>query len=137
VWVAFQKSRSRRFDLLIGADGLHSVVRKLVFGSERRFEKFLGYMAAAFELKGYRPRDMGVYLCYATPGKQVARFAMRDDRTVFLFVFATDQPIEVDPLDTQSHKRMFEKPHIGARRLSIRRVAAMSMRVSEVCTLYS
>jgi 2-polyprenyl-6-methoxyphenol hydroxylase-like FAD-dependent oxidoreductase len=112
VWVAFQKARSRRFDLLIGADGLHSVVRKLVFGSERRFEKFLGYMAAAFELKGYRPRDMGVYLCYATPGKQVARFAMRDDRTVFLFVFATDQPIEVDPLDTQLHKEVL-RAHFG------------------------
>jgi 2-polyprenyl-6-methoxyphenol hydroxylase-like FAD-dependent oxidoreductase len=106
VRVAFQKARPRRFDLLIGADGLHSVVRELVFGSERRFEKFLGYMAAAFEIKGYRPRDEGVYLCYATPGKQVARFALRDDRTVFLFVFATDQPIEVAPLDTQSHKEV-------------------------------
>jgi hypothetical protein len=39
--------------------------------------------------------------------------------------------------DLSCSKRMFEKPHIGARRLSIRRVAAMSMRVSEVCTLYS
>jgi hypothetical protein len=40
-----------------------------------------------FEVKGYQPRDEGVYVTYATPGKQVARFAMRDERTVFLLVF--------------------------------------------------
>jgi 2-polyprenyl-6-methoxyphenol hydroxylase-like FAD-dependent oxidoreductase len=106
VKVGFQKARPRRFDLVVGADGLHSVVRKLVFPPEGRFEKFLGYTAAAFEVKGYRPRDEAVYLCYATPGKLVARFAMRDDRTVFLLVFATDPPIEIDPLDTQSHKEV-------------------------------
>ena len=34
-------------------------------------------------------------------------------------------------------KRMFEKSQADARRLRIRRVAAMSISVSEVCTLYS
>lgn len=29
---------------------------------------------------------------------------MRDDRTVFLFVFATDRPLHLDPLDIESHK---------------------------------
>ena len=36
-----------------------------------------------------------------------------------------------------SPKRMFEKSQTDARRLRIRRVAAISMSVSEVCTLYS
>jgi hypothetical protein len=34
-------------------------------------------------------------------------------------------------------KRMFEKSQADARRLRIRRVAAISMSVPEVCTLYS
>ena len=34
-------------------------------------------------------------------------------------------------------ERMFEKSQADARRLRIRRVAAMSISVSEVCTLYS
>jgi len=38
-------------------------------------------------VKGYRPRDELVYLGYGVPGRQVYRFSMRDDTTLFLFVF--------------------------------------------------
>jgi 2-polyprenyl-6-methoxyphenol hydroxylase-like FAD-dependent oxidoreductase len=33
--VTFERGGSRRFDLLVGADGLHSIVRSLVFGEKR------------------------------------------------------------------------------------------------------
>jgi 2-polyprenyl-6-methoxyphenol hydroxylase-like FAD-dependent oxidoreductase len=92
VHVRFERASARKFDLVVGADGLHSVVRGLVFGSQNRFEKYLGYMVAAFEAGGYRPRDEGAYVNYAVPGKQVSRIAMRNDRTMFLFVFATPRP---------------------------------------------
>jgi 2-polyprenyl-6-methoxyphenol hydroxylase-like FAD-dependent oxidoreductase len=92
VLVTFGNHKPRRFDLLVGADGLHSIVRKLAFGDAKMSETFLGYMAAAFEVEGYRPRDERTYVSFAAPGKQVARFAMRNDRTAFLFVFATDVP---------------------------------------------
>jgi 2-polyprenyl-6-methoxyphenol hydroxylase-like FAD-dependent oxidoreductase len=87
VCVSFDHASPRNFDLVIGADGLHSRVRELVFGPEKTFEKQLGYHAAAFEVKGYRPRDELVYLGHGVPGKQIFRFSMRDDRTLFLFVF--------------------------------------------------
>jgi 2-polyprenyl-6-methoxyphenol hydroxylase-like FAD-dependent oxidoreductase len=35
-------------ELLIGADGVHSTVRELVFGPEERFARFLGHHTAAF-----------------------------------------------------------------------------------------
>jgi glycine/D-amino acid oxidase-like deaminating enzyme len=41
--------------LIERASGLHSVVRKLLFDSEQQFHRFLGYAAAAFDVKGYRP----------------------------------------------------------------------------------
>ena len=41
---------SARFDLMIGADGLHSDVRSLAFGPQHQFEKQLGYVVAAFEV---------------------------------------------------------------------------------------
>ena len=72
---------------MIGADGLHSRVRRLAFGPQMQFEVSLGYHVAAFELEGYRPRDELVYVSHAVPGRQVSRFAMRDDKTLFLFVF--------------------------------------------------
>jgi 2-polyprenyl-6-methoxyphenol hydroxylase-like FAD-dependent oxidoreductase len=91
VQVVFKHSGGRRFDLLIGADGLHSEVRRLVFGPQDRFEKQLGYMVAAFEVRGYRPRDEDVYLMYGQPGRMLGRFTLHDDRTLFLFVFAADR----------------------------------------------
>ena len=63
----------RRFDLVIGADGLHSNVRGLVFGPQERFEKQLGYVVAAFEADGYRPRDEDVYVMYGEPGRMLGR----------------------------------------------------------------
>lgn len=40
--VEFEKHSPRTFDLVIGADGLHSKVRNLVFGEESQFSKDLG-----------------------------------------------------------------------------------------------
>ena len=88
--VQFRHAGERRFDLVIGADGLHSNVRGLVFGPQDRFEKQLGYVVAAFEARGYRPRDEDVYLIYGEPGRMLGRFALHDDRTLFLFVFTAD-----------------------------------------------
>ncbi len=41
--VLFQSGQRRRFDLVAGADGLHSRVRSLAFGAEANFVRYLGY----------------------------------------------------------------------------------------------
>ncbi len=81
---------TREFDLVIGADGLHSNVRRLVFGPEEQFERYLGCKVAACVVDGYRPRDELAYVTYAVPGRQLARFALRGDRTTFLFIFRAE-----------------------------------------------
>jgi 2-polyprenyl-6-methoxyphenol hydroxylase-like FAD-dependent oxidoreductase len=70
VGVTFCRAPARRFDLVVGADGLHSAVRELAFGPEDRFEKYLGYTVAAFTVDGYRPKDENVYISYSAPGKR-------------------------------------------------------------------
>ena len=87
VQVQFKHADERQFDLVIGADGLHSKVRELKFGPQNCFEKQLGYLVAAFEVRGYRPRDEDVYVIYSQPGRMLGRFALHGDRTLFLFVF--------------------------------------------------
>jgi 2-polyprenyl-6-methoxyphenol hydroxylase-like FAD-dependent oxidoreductase len=90
VRLTFDHGAPRDFDLLIGADGLHSNVRDLVFGPEESFEHYLGCKVAACVVDGYKPRDDLVYVTYSTPGRQLARFALRGDRTMFLFIFRAE-----------------------------------------------
>jgi 2-polyprenyl-6-methoxyphenol hydroxylase-like FAD-dependent oxidoreductase len=99
VRVTLEQGKSRMFDLIIGAGGVHSPVRGLVFGPESRFQTDLGYRVAAFEADGYQPRDELVYLACSLPGRMIARFAMRDEKTLFLFVFTTDHMSGPDPQD--------------------------------------
>jgi 2-polyprenyl-6-methoxyphenol hydroxylase-like FAD-dependent oxidoreductase len=87
VRVRFDHAAEREADLVVGADGLHSRVRRLAFGPERDFAVSLGYHVAAFEVAGYRPREELVFISHGMPGRQFSRFSMRDDRTVFLFIF--------------------------------------------------
>jgi 2-polyprenyl-6-methoxyphenol hydroxylase-like FAD-dependent oxidoreductase len=96
VHVSLERGAPREVDLVIGADGLHSRVRRIVFGDERDFEVSLGYHVAAFEVGGYSPRDELVYVTYAVPGRQISRFALRDDRTLFLAVFRDEYSPSLD-----------------------------------------
>jgi 2-polyprenyl-6-methoxyphenol hydroxylase-like FAD-dependent oxidoreductase len=107
VWVTFECGGKREFDLVVGTDGLHSKVRELVFGEENRFEKYLGYKAAAFEVKGYKPRDELVYVMYSQVGQEVGRFAMRGGRTMFLLIFADEEAAGGD--DLQAQKALLRK----------------------------
>jgi 2-polyprenyl-6-methoxyphenol hydroxylase-like FAD-dependent oxidoreductase len=90
VEVTFRSGQKRAFDLVIGADGLHSIVRRLCFGAETEFETYLGYKVAAFEVDGYEKRDPDVYLSFSKPGRQIARFSMRENKTLFLLVYRDD-----------------------------------------------
>ena len=53
VEVKFEKSSPRKFDLVIGADGVHSNVRRLVFGDEESFYRDLGIYLCAFNIPNY------------------------------------------------------------------------------------
>lgn len=106
--IGFEKHPAREFDLLIGADGQHSNVRRLVFGPESRFEKHLGYYVAAFEAPGYTPREELVYMMHSVPGRQVSRFSMRGDRSMFLFIFRSEYLRGEEPRDLAGYKATLE-----------------------------
>jgi 2-polyprenyl-6-methoxyphenol hydroxylase-like FAD-dependent oxidoreductase len=92
VRVTFENSGATRdFDIVVGADGLHSTVRRLVFGPDERFENYLGFKIAAFDIKGYRPRDELVAKLYTEVGFQVTAFPMHEDATMFALTFLDDE----------------------------------------------
>lgn len=84
VEVEFESGSAREFDLVVGADGLHSKIRELCFGPEAGFERYLGIVFATFQVNGYRQRDEGVAFLCAGLGYQVLRLTLDDDRTLML-----------------------------------------------------
>ncbi|WP_410573330.1 FAD-dependent monooxygenase [Amycolatopsis sp. cmx-4-61] len=90
--VTFRSGRRETYDLVIGADGLHSRTRELVFGDEAPFHHYLGYSFAGFTL----PNDFGLVregLAWSTPGKGAALYAVLDSEQVHGFlVFARPEP---------------------------------------------
>jgi 2-polyprenyl-6-methoxyphenol hydroxylase-like FAD-dependent oxidoreductase len=87
VEVTFEQMPPERFDLVIGADGLHSNVRRLVFGEEKRFATWIGGYLSVVTLPNYSNLvDVSEAICgvnrmvgvYATPD-------VADARAVFLF----------------------------------------------------
>jgi len=104
VRIGFDHAPPREVDLVIGADGLHSRVRRLAFGAADDHEVSLGYHVAACEPRGYRPRNDLTYMMYSVPGRQVSRFAMRDDVTLVLFVFRDEYLTPANP-QTDAQKK--------------------------------
>jgi 2-polyprenyl-6-methoxyphenol hydroxylase-like FAD-dependent oxidoreductase len=96
VTATLSNGQQERFDLVVGADGLHSQVRDLTFGSEARFETSLGCHVAAFRLHGYPRRDELAYVSRTVPMRQVARVALRDDQTLVLLICRSEL-IDGDP----------------------------------------
>jgi 2-polyprenyl-6-methoxyphenol hydroxylase-like FAD-dependent oxidoreductase len=87
VEVTFEGAAADRFDLVIGAEGLHSRTRDLVFGPTEHFERFLGYRFAAWIMPDYPHRTADTYMAYGEPGRQTARFSLRDGTSLALFIW--------------------------------------------------
>ncbi|MGE7387825.1 FAD-dependent monooxygenase [Streptomyces sp. NPDC004126] len=85
--VSFENAAPRRFDLVIGADGLHSNVRRLVFGDEARFGTSLGAHLGVMTLPNTRGLD-GELLLHVGVGRTAGMYGvshMGDARVLFLF----------------------------------------------------
>lgn len=85
VEVSFEKGEGNIYDLVFGADGTHSAVRKFVFGPEDDFKKFLGVyfaFAAADHIQTGRPKSTG--MVYRELGKQAVIFQFKDAANAIL-----------------------------------------------------
>lgn len=91
VAVTFEHAEPRTFDLVVGADGLHSNVRKLAFGPESEYVKHLGYYVAIFSTSNFLDLDRwGLY--YNVPGRLASIYSTRDKTQARVMLgFASEQ----------------------------------------------
>ncbi len=104
VSVTFERAQPRRFDLVIGADGLHSAVRRLAFGPESDFVQHMGAYVATMPLDGLIEPGRDVIM-YNTPGRAVAIHPSRGDTLAF-FAFRSPAVPDFDYRDTRQHKQL-------------------------------
>jgi 2-polyprenyl-6-methoxyphenol hydroxylase-like FAD-dependent oxidoreductase len=104
--VSFGRAAPRRFDLVVGADGVHSNVRSLTFGDEAGFVDDLGgYYVATFTVPNRLNLDRWD-LFYMVPGKTMNVASVRQDadaRAVFLFA---SPPLNYDRRDAAQQKKI-------------------------------
>ncbi|MEU1420776.1 FAD-dependent monooxygenase [Kitasatospora sp. NPDC005751] len=113
VRVEFRHGSPREFGLVVGADGLHSTVRRLAFGPEQRFVRHLGYYAATWQLPNYLglpPGSVGLNV----PGRLAAVGADHRDRTRAgaFFLFASPE-LPYDRHDQEQQKALLADAFAG------------------------
>jgi 2-polyprenyl-6-methoxyphenol hydroxylase-like FAD-dependent oxidoreductase len=106
VEVTFEHGSSRHFDLVIGADGLHSVVRNLAFGDEAQFERYCRHYAAVFTVENSLGLNHSALL-YNVPGKLIAVLSANNTQKAMAF-FAFKQPTKFsyDYHDVQQQEQL-------------------------------
>lgn len=76
--VSFEKGKPQVYDFAFGADGTHSIVRKLIFGAEEDFKKFLGvYFAFANVDQIQTGRTKSTGIVYRELGKQAVIYQFK------------------------------------------------------------
>ncbi|NBH12228.1 FAD-dependent monooxygenase [Amycolatopsis sp. SID8362] len=128
--VTFERGAARRFDLVIGADGLHSAVRRLAFGPEHRFVQHMGVYVATLPL-AEAPADATSIVMYNSPGRALAIHPSRG-RGIAAFMFRGTAVPGFDHRDSALHKRMLAEAYEGAGW----RVPELLERVREADDLY-
>jgi 2-polyprenyl-6-methoxyphenol hydroxylase-like FAD-dependent oxidoreductase len=109
--VTFERSRPRRFDLVIGADGLHSIVRRLAFGPEASFVRHAGLYVATLPLP--RSIDPGAdIIMLNVPGKSLTLHPSRE-RPLAALIFWNPEIVTLDHADSEQHKRILEASFAG------------------------
>ncbi|MYY86827.1 FAD-dependent oxidoreductase [Streptomyces sp. SID335] len=90
--VTFRGGAGRTFDMVFGADGVHSRTREFLFGPEEQFHRYLGHCFAGFTLRNaFGLRDE--VMMWNTPGRAAALYAAGGDGHVHAFLnFAHPEP---------------------------------------------
>ncbi|MDJ0460875.1 FAD-dependent monooxygenase [Streptomyces sp. H27-C3] len=106
VEVTFDQGAPRRFDLVVGADGLHSHTRRLAFGDEGHSLRHLGYYVAGFDLPNHLGLDRTARI-YSEPDRMVSlsNYDGDPERAGAALVFASER-LDYDRHDIAAQKKI-------------------------------
>jgi 2-polyprenyl-6-methoxyphenol hydroxylase-like FAD-dependent oxidoreductase len=110
--VRFASGREGRFDLVVGADGLHSNVRAVAFGEESRFAQHMGYYLAIFTVPDFlQLGDAGRY--YVQLGRRVGCFGSKNDGKARASFYFASEKLNFDRRDVAAQKALLRETFAG------------------------
>ncbi|APR78891.1 monooxygenase, FAD-binding protein [Minicystis rosea] len=110
--VTFERGAPRTFDLVIGADGLHSNVRALAFGDEARFAFDLGTYVSIFSVPNHLGLDRWELVC-SKPGRLVGLSSTRGDTQAKAFFTFVAPPLRDGARDPARQKELLNDVYAG------------------------
>jgi 2-polyprenyl-6-methoxyphenol hydroxylase-like FAD-dependent oxidoreductase len=110
--VRFASGRNERYDLVLGADGQHSAVRRLVFGPDKHYLRHLGVYFALADLPG-EAQSEGANQIYNVPGRMAGIFRY-GGKAVAVFQFRSE-PIDYDYRELEAQKEILVDAFAGYR----------------------
>jgi len=112
--VIFRRSAPRRFDLVVGADGMHSAMRRLVFGPERQFVSDLGLYGATVPLEPDAVDDPSELTMLTVPNRMLVIHPSRNTPLAIFTFRATRQAIH-DRKNIALHKQIVAETYADVR----------------------
>ncbi|BBZ71323.1 FAD-binding protein [Mycobacterium paraseoulense] len=106
--VTFERAPARSFDLVIGADGLHSNVRRLVFGPEEQFIERLGTHAAIFTVPNFLDLDYWQTWHYGD-SSMAGVYSARNNTEARAMLGFMDADLRIDYRDTEAQFAELER----------------------------
>lgn len=110
--VEFERHSPRAFDLVVGADGLHSRVRQLAFGDESRFLKELGLYISVFSIPNFVNLDRWE-IEYFGDKKFINVYSDRRDRSAKAGFAFSSKHLQFDHRDQDAQKQMLTEAFEG------------------------
>ncbi|MFF4413164.1 FAD-dependent monooxygenase [Streptosporangium sp. NPDC001559] len=107
VEVTFERAGPRRFDVVIGADGLHSLTRRLTFGTGNGLMRHMGLYVATLPFPGRSGPDRDI-LMHNVPGKAVA---VSSTPSGAFFLYRSPAEPGFDHRDVEQHKRLLTRAY--------------------------
>lgn len=104
--VTFERGTPRRFDLVVGADGLHSTVRRLAFGDESRSLRHIGAYIAAFSVPEELAAATGEEVYHLTPGRLVCTYNASGAGGAKAWMSFRSPRLDYDPRDADGQRAL-------------------------------
>jgi 2-polyprenyl-6-methoxyphenol hydroxylase-like FAD-dependent oxidoreductase len=112
--VAFAGGGRQRFDLVVGADGLHSTMRAMVFGPRERFVRHLGHVLAFYSVPNEFGLDRWLIEYQESGSGRSALLRPIQDATLGMAIFSfPSADFDVDYRDVAAQKRLLRERMAG------------------------